>query len=49
MGENRDEYSGKRTVKGVVRSKPKEGPCPVEAFFSDTGSRDDLKNQELLF
>jgi hypothetical protein len=37
MGENRDEYSGKRKVKGVVSSKTEEGPCPVVAFFNDTG------------
>jgi len=37
MGKNRDEYSGKRKVKGVVCSKAEEGPCPVGAFFSDTG------------
>jgi len=37
MDENRDEYSGKKKVKGGVCSKTEEGPCPVGAFFNDTG------------
>jgi hypothetical protein len=37
MGENRDKYSGKRKVKGVVCSKTEEWSCPVGAFFNDTG------------
>jgi len=37
MGENRDQYSGKRKLKGVVCSKAEEWPYPVEAFFNDTG------------
>jgi hypothetical protein len=37
MGENRDEYSGKRKVKGVVCSNIEEWPCPGGVFFNDTG------------
>jgi hypothetical protein len=37
MGENRDEYNGKRKGKGVVCSKTEEGPCPVGVFFNYTG------------
>jgi hypothetical protein len=37
MGENRDEYSGKKKAKGGVCSKTEEWPCPVGAFFNDTG------------
>jgi hypothetical protein len=37
MGENRDNYSGKRKLKGVVYSKAEKGLCPVGAFFNDTG------------
>jgi hypothetical protein len=37
MGENRDEDSGKRKLKGVVYSKTEEWPCPDGAFFNDTG------------
>jgi hypothetical protein len=37
MGENRDEYSGKKKTKGGVCSKTEEWPYPVGAFFNDTG------------
>jgi hypothetical protein len=32
MVKNRDKYSGKRKVKGVVCSKAEKGLCPVGAF-----------------
>jgi hypothetical protein len=37
MVENRDEYSGKKKVKGGVCSKTEEWSCSVETFFNDTG------------
>ena len=48
MGEHRDKYSGKKKAKGVVCPKTEEWPCPAGIVLYDTGSRDDLKNQEFL-
>ena len=33
MGENRDEYSGKRKDKGVVCPKTEKWPCPAGVCF----------------
>ena len=48
MGESRDEYSVKMKDKRAVCSRTEKWPCPVGAFFTDMGKRDDLKNQEFL-